>query len=555
MTVVRFVRWGAALVTLLVLVKGVAAEPELDLAETRKALTEAGVPTDGPGLLAYLRKQTLTPKEQSQLTAEVRLLGDDSYQEREQASKMLIQSGRKAVPFLRVALKDPDLEIVRRSRRCLHAINRGPAPGMVGLAVRLLGELRPEGAVEALLDFLPCADDESIEEAAFRALLRVGLPDGKAHGVLVTALEDRITIRRAAAAHVVSRTTSDEQRGHVLPLLRDPSLRVRSEAAMGLAYSGEKSAIPVMVALLADVPLTQVAQIEDMLWRIAGDEGPRMVTIGGDAASRENLRAVWESWWRKHGDRVDLKRLKVEAALLGRTLICEYDGRVWEAGRDGKPRWQVSELRGPNDVQLLPGGRLLVAERNGNRVTERDQQGHILWEHAATSSPIGCQRLRNGNTLITTFNELYEITSEQKRVFTHQSPTGFRHAVKQRTGCIVYVTSTGEVVELNKNGKQLRSVKPAAHASGAGYWASVEPAPNGHYLLALGGSNRVIEIDAQGKIVWECSVPSAVYATRLRNGHVLVASFNNRCLVEVDRSGKEISKQELEGRPFTIRRY
>jgi hypothetical protein len=96
---------------------------------------------------------------------------------------------------------------------------------------------------------------------------------------------------------------------------------------------------------------------------------------------------------------------------------------------------------------------------------------------------------------------------------------------------------------------------PAAHGAGAGYWASVEMLPSGRFLLALGSSGRVVEVDGTGKIGWECSVPSAVFATRLRNGNTLVANFDGRCVVEVNRAGKEIRKQALQGRPFTVRRY
>ncbi len=49
--------------------------------------------------------------------------------------------------------------------------------------------------------------------------------------------------------------------------------------------------------------------------------------------------------------------------------------------------------------------------------------------------------------------------------------------------------------------------------------ARVEALPNGRFLLALGGSNRVIEIDKAGKIRWEHTVRAPMSATRLRNGN------------------------------------
>ena len=42
---------------------------------------------------------------------------------------------------------------------------------------------------------------------------------------------------------------------------------------------------------------------------------------------------------------------------------------------DGTVRWEMKGLNTPCDVQLLPGGRLLVAEYQAQRVTERDRDG------------------------------------------------------------------------------------------------------------------------------------------------------------------------------------
>jgi hypothetical protein len=98
-------------------------------------------------------------------------------------------------------------------------------------------------------------------------------------------------------------------------------------------------------------------------------------------------------------------------------------------------------------------------------------------------------------------------------------------------------------------------MRPAEFADGARFRARVERLVNGRYLLTLGGSNRVIEIDNAGKIRWQCTVNAPMSATRLPNGQTLIASFEDRCVIEVDRVGKEVSRQTLQGRPFVVRRY
>jgi HEAT repeat protein len=537
---------------------GGAVDPALTAAE--RALEEAGAATDGPGLLAYIRRHTLSDADQERLAAAVRQLGSIEFEERERASRQLATAGRAALPLLRAALGDPDLEIARRARRCLEEVEQAPTLSLMAQAARLVAERRPPGAVTVLLAYLPCIEDDGVEDAFFAALQGVGLPAGQPDPALVAALTDSRPVRRAAAAHVLGQADAAAVRRPVLALLDDADPRVRFEAAAALLRAGHKEAVLPLAALLTEAPLTLACQAESILFWAAGESGPEAALGAGAAASRRKSRDAWESWWKTHADKVDLSRLQSEEPQRGRTLVCEFDGpgggRVWEAGQDGKPRWQVAGLQGPNDVQPLPGGRFLVAERNGNRVSERDHTGRILWQHAASGPPIACQRLSNGNTLVATFHELYEVTPDQRKVHDHRDREGFRHALKMRNGHVVYVTPQGRVVELDAGWKDpVRKLAPSSYAPGASYWASIEPLPGGRFLLALGGASRVVEIDASGKIVWECTLPSAVFATRLRNGNTLVSCFEGRCLVEVDRGGKEVSKQTLQGRPFAVRRY
>ena len=99
------------------------------------------------------------------------------------------------------------------------------------------------------------------------------------------------------------------------------------------------------------------------------------------------------------------------------------------------------------------------------------------------------------------------------------------------------------------------SLLPSPSQAGASYWATVESLPGGRFLAVYGGANKIIELDPKGAVVWECTQPSPVFATRLRNGNTLIACFEGKTLVEVNREGKEVAKTTLAGRPFLARRY
>lgn len=551
---------GLSVVVSFVLAGSVGADVDPELVHALRALKDAEIGSDGPALVAFFRSRTLSAEELRQLAGKVRDLGNDSFEVREKASADLIKAGRSALPFLRSAAADPDLEIARRVKECLDGIELSGTNSLIKAAARVLSDRKPAEAAEALLGFLPFSEEESVEDAVIAALRLVGLRQGRPDSALFNALTDSMPMRRAAAAHVLGRLLKTDQRQVIRPLLKDEAPRVRYEAAAALASAGERSAVPVLIALLENGPLPLAWQSEDLLFRLPADPVSNASLGVGTPAERRRCRETWEDWWKTNESKIDLGRLAHEEPFRGLSLVCEYDGaagggRVCEFGKDGQLRWNVSGLQGPNDVQLLPNGRILVAERNGGQVTERDRQGKILWKYSITS-PIGCQRLPGENTLITTFNELVEVNSDGKQVHAYQHRAGFRHAVRLRNGNTVFVASTGEIVELDTAWKPIRNITPASWGSGAGYWASIEPLPGSRYLVVYGGSNRIVEVDQKGSIVWECSLPSPVFATRLRNGNTLISCFERRSVVEVDRQGKEMpGRLTLQGRPFAVRRY
>jgi hypothetical protein len=424
----------------------------------------------------------------------------------------------------------------------------------------MLALRRPSGAVEALLAYMPAVSAESVEEALLQSLARVALDGSKVHPAVQAALKDGEAARRAAAAFVHGRATPPQLKP-VEPLLRDASPAVRLQAATAVVLGRDRAGVSVLIALLSEAPPNLSWRVEDLLYRIAGASSPAVSLGTADATAREKCRAGWEAWWKANAGKVDLARIDFTDPILGLTLYCEYDsggggeGRVWLAGLDGKARWEVKGLQGPNDARLLPGGRVLIAERNSNRVSERDQKGNVLWEYRADNGALAVDRLPGGNTLVTTWSSVLEITPGGRMVWSYTHPGGFRYASRQRNGHIVGISANGQVVELDGAGKHLRTITPAQHGGGAGYWGSVQELPSGRFLLALGTARKVVEIDATGKILWESEVANAVFATRLRNGNTLVCNFEDRVVIELDRTGKEVSRQVLTGRPFAVRRY
>jgi len=546
------------LVAVPVLWAGTAAD---DGAEQAKILKEAGIASDGPGLIKYFKTRTPSPGDQARFTELVRALGDKSFAVREKASKELIAIGEPVLPFLKKALRDGDLELTRRAGVCIRAIERVPFSTLTAAAARLLALRRPDGAAEVLLAYLPFADWDAVGDNLLEALQVVGLT-GKAPKLaplpaVADAIKDKNPRRRAAAAHVLGYVGSAYRKA-LARLLADPEPLVRYHAAAGLMRARDPKAVPALIALLEDAPLQLAWRAEDWLVRIAGEKAPSLAGDPGEPAQRKKWRGSWDDWWNNNKSHINLAKLDLNDSVLGVTMTCEMDGigqvggRISEFDRNGNLRWSIEEnFSSPTDFQRLPGGRVLVAEHWAQKVTERDRQGKIVREWKLADKPVTCRRLANGNTFMATYTEILEMSAAGTTVFSFKTQGMIYCACMLRNRHILYINSAGNVIELDEQKKQVKNFT----LGGAGYWASIEPLPNGRYLIALAGADRVVETDAAGKIHWEVSVSKATGATRLANGNTLVASSDGRFAVEVNRAGKEVWKKTTKGRPFWARRY
>jgi hypothetical protein len=531
-------------------------EPGADPAFDVKVLSDAGVASDPAGLIAFFHSRTPSPTDQARLAARIQDLGSEAFQVRDRASRQLTEASRFALPLLRGALGSTDLEVARRAARCIEDIEQSPTSLVMGSAARLTATTRPAGAAEALVGVLPAIEDEAAEEAVFRALAVVGLKSGVAEAEVVAAAADKHPLKRAAAGFVLGQA-APEQRNLAVRLLADADPRVRFRSAAGLLRSGDRAAVPALIALLDEGPVALVWRAEELLDRLAGELDLPAAT-GTDEVTRHRARLAWEQWWRANATRVDFGRITREEEYLGLNLIVELDappkrgeGRVWESGIDGKPRWEIRNLQRPIDAKLLPNGRVLIAEHGGPRVTERQRDGTVVWEFTPPGQPVSCQRLANGNTFIATYNELVEVNQAKTVVFSVKLPTNMVFCGRRlRNGHCVYVSSTNHIVELDATGKEVHSIS----LENTGGWASLELLANGGYLLALFNAKKVIEVDQAGKVLWQCAVAGPGHATRLRNGNTLVTSIEGCRIAEYDRSGKEVWRQVTPGRPFRVYR-
>jgi HEAT repeat protein len=501
--------------------------------------------TEGAGLLDEFRKRTRGEADRDQVARLIRELGDDSYDVRQKATERLKGLGARAAPMLRPAANHPDVEVRQRAQALLEEIDKEGAAALPASAPRLVALRKPAGAAEVLLAYLPCAEDEDAAAEVQAALRSVALPGGRPDPAMARALADPSPARRAAAADALGDADDAEVRAAVRKLLADRDPGVRLRAALALAYARDRAAVPVLIDLLAELPADKAAPAEEYLGRLAGDRpaaAPGPMPRADAPDPRRALRDAWAAWWAAEGGRVALAGRPAPADVarhLGYTLMVQtQNNQVAELDPAGKVRWQLTGLAGPQDAEVLPGDRVLVAETAGGRVTERNLRGDVLWQKAVVW-PVGVQRLPGGRTFIAARGQLVEVDRSGREVFSQPQPThDVLSARKLRDGRIVCVSNQGHCRVLDASGRELKRF----NVPGASSFAN-EVLPKGGVLVPSTWQNKVTEYDADGKVVWEASVVQPMSASRLPNGHTLVSvqQWPGK-LIELDRAGKAVAE-------------
>jgi hypothetical protein len=531
-------RYGFGLCGLFLIAALLSAGPTPE-ARDEQVLKEAKVATDGPGLLEFFRKRTLDDAAEDKIKGLIRQLGDDVFEVREQASGQLVAIGARALPFLRQAGNDLDVEVSRRAKECLRSIEQGGTARVVVAAARVLARLKPAGAAEAMLGYLPAAEDESVAEQVREVLVDLAVREGKAEPALVAALSDKSPARRAAAGVALARAKLADQQSAVRKLLDDADPAVRLRVALALVTTRDKEAVPALIRALDGPPSHELGLAEDLLFRLAEDKSPPEPP-GADDASRRKYREAWAAWWKENGPGLDAAKLEEATRTLGCTTVVLLDkGTIIDLDATNKPRFEITGLEFPLDAQYLSGDRVLVAEHNGNRVTERDKTGKVKWEKKV-EGPLVAQRLPNGNTFIATRTALIEVDKEGKEVSNYVRPRGeqIMRAQKLRNGDVAMILQLGvtRFVRMDAKGNDLKNFGVQVATSGG----RIDVLPNGNVLIPEGNTNRVLEYDPRGRIVWEGHADSPITALHLPNGHVMVTSMTQHRAVELDRTGKEV---------------
>lgn len=493
-------------------------------------------------LQAFLASRVRTQIDQMAIDRAILCLGSESFDDREKAADFLARKGRAAIHSLRLAIGHSDPEVCRRVQNCLSQIDPDMDRRMIRDAISELRQIGAKSAWALARDLAAQAEsaEERIELVESALLLDPALPEPVVMGLARSPRpSDRLIASRSWSGR-------NNQLANLLGLLKDPDREVRLWAAKPLTEAKQIQAVACLVEL-ASIP-------NDLV----GEEACEiLMTLSG--MGTRNLKNGWAGWLASGMPGLDWERLSVNCRDRGFTVVVLFDGenggRVTRLGPGGEVIGEASGLLGPNDVEVLPGGRLLIAERNAGKISERNRQGGILWEQSISGSPVSVARTSRGTVAVATFRELQEIDREGRVIHNLSHSSGFRSVRMKPDGMMGAVTGDGHLLMINPEWRVVSDAVIKEIGHGAGYWCGLEFLHDDRWLVALGGSGRVAEIDTNGNIHWQAVAPTPVGAHRLPNGNTLVSSFEKKAMIELDRNGREIRREDLRGRPFLVKRY
>lgn len=187
--------------------------------------------------------------------------------------------------------------------------------------------------------------------------------------------------------------------------------------------------------------------------------------------------------------------------------------------------------------------------------------GKVEWEYAC-KHPQDCWRLPNGNYLFCHAAGALEMTPDKKIAWEYKAPDKTEiHACQPLPGGLVLVVECGtsRLVEVDRAGriaKEIKLLPPPATVSLHDQYRGVRKTAAGHYLVCRKGEHQVEELDATGKSVRRINVPGDVHeVVLLPDRHLLVTCGDGHKVIELDADEKivwELNENDLPGHPLRL---
>lgn len=536
---------------------GQAATPATPTGMTdEEILAKAGLSAaDGAKLVAYLKMRTLSDSEQGKIKGIIQRFAADKFDDRQKASVEVETFGPAAIGPLRTAEKDPDPEIAYRATLALKKLENVPHSAVATAAARAVARLKPPGAAAALLGFLPLADTDTVAEDIREALIALAVKDGKAEPALVAALSDPSPLRRGAAYVALIEGGPKADRIRIKDAYPQVKEAIRNEADLDTKFRGlwalalttrEREYFPALIDLIPKLPRGRIWQLEELLLQLAGTAPPGG-SFGKTPEALAKSRDAWAGWWAAKGGAVNLEKFEFTPRVTGHTILVQNDPRgfgqsgVLCLGPDLKTKWLITAPNfTPSDVSFLPNGNVLVTESQYSRVSERDPTGKVVRSQQVNNQVVAAEPTPDGNWLTIGRSGVMEFDKDGKQVYAYTRPN-FDIVAGRRmpNGDTVILTTT-------PNGPNCFRIDSKGKETGKSYTLGRVMQLQGMDVtgddkILVCEFDKVAEYDLKtGKMGWKFSANNPMGCQRLPNGNTLITLVNQSLVIEVTAEGEVV---------------
>jgi hypothetical protein len=198
------------------------------------------------------------------------------------------------------------------------------------------------------------------------------------------------------------------------------------------------------------------------------------------------------------------------------------------------------------------GRPVALADSGKNLVHILDSKGDILWQFPA-NKPRDVWILPNGNVLFTHISGVKEVTRNKRVVFEYSFPnTSEIHACQPLPDGSVMIAESGpmRILEIDRKGQITKEIKlQSAETHKHRQMRCCRKLADGHYLVGQYYDGVIREYDEDGTIVSDIEHSDAHAGLRLSNGNTLCSFGDAHRLVEYDANGKVVWKVEQDDLP------
>jgi hypothetical protein len=206
--------------------------------------------------------------------------------------------------------------------------------------------------------------------------------------------------------------------------------------------------------------------------------------------------------------------------------------------------------------RLTLGRPFACTDYGGNMIYLVDAEGHAIWQYPA-QRPMDVWILPNGNILFSHVKGVKEVTLLKSVVWEYKTaPENEIHACQPLPEGTVMIAESGpmRIIEVDRKGAITRDVKLTSKQTHPHrQMRCVRKLVGGDYLVGQILEDVLREYDPTGKIVREIPQKQAYGGIRLPNGNTLMGTGDAHSIVEIDPQGKtvwEINENDLPGNPL-----